>query len=169
MMDQKDIDSLFRLYYRPLCLYAARYLRDADDVEDIVQGAFVTFWEKSRAGQAPDSPKAYLYRIVHNRCIDALRKSGQDAIVNLEHLQEDVPDEEVVDRSFIWARLWTAIDRLPAKRREILLLNKRDGLSYAEIASRLGISESTVHNQLTKAMRTLRTGADTIFFKVFLW
>ncbi len=169
MMDQKDIDSLFRLYYRPLCLYAARYLAVADDVEDIVQGAFVAYWEKSRAGQAPDSPKAYLYRIVHNRCIDALRKGGKETTVQLEHLQGDIPDEELVDRSFLWARLWTAIDRLPAKRREILLLNKRDGLSYAEIASRLGISESTVHNQLTKAMRTLRTGADTIFFKVFLW
>ena len=167
-MDQ-NIDALFRLYYRPLCLYATRYLRDADDVEDIVQGAFVTFWEKSRNGQAPDSPKAYLYRIVHNRCIDALRKSGQETIVNLEHLQEDVPDEEVVDRSFIWARLWTAIDRLPARRREILLLNKRDGLSYAQIAQKMGISESTVHNQLTKALHTLRTGADPLFFKMFLW
>ena len=167
-MDQ-NIDALFRLYYRPLCLYAARYLRNADDVEDIVQSAFVAFWEKSRAGQAPDSPKAYLYRIVHNRCIDTLRKSGQEAIVNLEHLQEDVPDEETVDRSFIWARLWTAIDRLPARRREILLLNKRDGLSYVQIAQKMGISESTVHNQLTKALHTLRTGADPLFFKMFLW
>lgn len=167
-MDQ-NIDALFRLYYRPLCLFAARYLLDADDVEDIVQGAFVTCWEKSRSGQAPDSPKAYLYRIVHNRCIDTLRKSGQEEIINLEHLQEDVPDEEVVDRSFVWARLWTAIDCLPTRRREILLLNKRDGLSYAEIAQKMGISESTVHNQMTKALRTLRTGADHLFFKMFLW
>ena len=84
-------------------------------------------------------------------------------------MQEDLPDEETVDRSFIWARLWTAIDRLPAKRRQILLMSKRDGLSQAEIASRMGISESTVHNQLTKALRTLRDGADQIFFKIFLW
>ena len=169
MMEPKHIDGLFRLYYRPLCLYAARYLRDADDVEDIVQLSFVTFWEKSRSGQAPDSPKAYLYRIVHNRCIDALRNSSRESVVNLEHLQEDVPDEEAVDRSFVWARLWTAIDRLPARRREILLLNKRDGFSYAQIAQKMGISESTVHNQLTKALHTLRTGSDTVFFKMFLW
>lgn len=141
-------------------MYATRFLHDAGAVEDIVQGAFTAIWEKSRAGQEPDSPKAYLYRIVHNRCIDALRKGGQDAVIDLEHLKEDVPDEETVDRSFIWARLWTAIDRLPAKRREILLLNKRDGLSYAEIAQKMGISENTVHNQLAKALQTLRDGAD---------
>ena len=169
MKASRDIDQLFRLYYRPLCLYAARYLHDADAVEDIVQGAFLTYWEKSRAGQEPDSPKSYLYRIVHNRCIDVLRKGGQEATIDLEQLKEDVPDEETVDRSFIWARLWTAIDRLPAKRREILLLNKRDGLSYAEIARKMGISESTVHNQLTKALHTLRTGADHVFFTIFLW
>ena len=150
-------------------MYATRFLHDAGAVEDIVQGAFNAIWEKSRAGQEPDSPKAYLYRIVHNRCIDALRKGGQDATVNIEQMQEDLPDEETVDRSFIWARLWTAIDRLPAKRRQILLMSKRDGLSYAEIARRMGISESTVHNQLTKALRTLRDGADQVFFKIFLW
>ena len=169
MKASRDIDQLFRLYYRPLCLYAARYLRDAVAVEDIVQGAFMTCWEKISAGQEPDSPKSYLYRIVHNRCIDVLRKGGQEATIDLEHLKEDVPDEETVDRSFIWARLWTAIDRLPAKRREILLLNKRDGLSYAEIARKMGISENTVHNQLTKALHTLRTGADQVFFTIFLW
>ena len=168
-MKATAIDTLFRLYYRPLCLYAARYLHDADAVEDIVQGSFIAYWEKAKSGKEPDTPKAYLYRIVHNGCIDVLRKGGQDAALDLEHLQEDIPDEEIVDRSFIWARLWTAIDCLPAKRREILLLNKRDGLSYAEIARKLGISENTVHNQLTKALHTLRNGADQVFFTIFLW
>ena len=169
MMDRRDIDQLFRLYYRPLCLYAARYIHDAATVEDIVQAAFIAFWEKSTSGGQPDAPKSYLYRIVHNRCIDSLRQGGRDAIIELERLREDVPDEETVDRSFLWARLWTAIDRLPAKRREILLLSKRDGLSYAEIARRMGISENTVHNQLTKALHTLRAGSDQVFFTFFLW
>lgn len=168
-LKETAFDNLFRLYYRPLCMYAARYLRDADAVEDIVQGAFVAYWEKTGSGKEPDAPKSYLYRIVHNRCIDALRKGGQDATIDLEHLKEDVPDEETVDCSFIWARLWTAIDRLPTKRREILLLSKRDGLSYAEIAQKMGISENTVHNQLAKALQTLRDGADQVFFKIFLW
>ena len=168
-MKETVIDTLFRLYYRPLCLYAARYLRDADAVEDIVQGAFIAYWEKTKSGKALDAPKSYLYRIVHNRCIDVLRKGGQNATIDLEHLREDIPDEEIVDRSFIWARLWTAIDRLPEKRRQILLMNKRDGLSFAEIARKLGISENTVHNQLTKALHTLRTGADQVFFLFFLW
>ena len=171
-MKRFDIDDLFRLYYRPLCLYAARFVRDADAVEDLVQAAFVALWERVQGGgRSPDSPKAYLYRMVHNRCIDAIRQAGKEAdgSVPVEMLAEDVPDEETVDRSFVCARLWTAIDALPPKRREILLLSKRDGLSHAEIAARMGISESTVHNQLTKALQTLRTGTDRVFFKIFIW
>ena len=169
MKTRPDIDELFRLYYRPLCMYGARFLGEADAVEDVVQGAFVSLWERQKAGMAVDSPKAYLYRMVHNRCIDVIRRGARETEVSIDQLTYDVPDEEAVDRSFVWARLWTAIDRLPEKRREILLLSKRDGLSYVEIARRMGISESTVHNQLTKALQTLRSGADQIFFKMFLW
>jgi RNA polymerase sigma-70 factor (ECF subfamily) len=164
-----DIDDLFRLYYRSLCMYGARFLSDADAVEDVVQAAFVSLWERLQAGGQVDQPKSYLYRTVHNRCIDEIRQRKPETQVSLGQLTYDVPDEESVDRSFLWARLWTSIDALPPKRREILLLSKRDGLSQAEIAARLGISESTVHNQLTKALQTLRSGVDPVFFKIFLW
>lgn len=55
-----DIDRLFRLYYRPLCLYATHYLKDPDAVEDIVQDAFEALWEKMAVSDI-QSPKSYLY------------------------------------------------------------------------------------------------------------
>ena len=51
-----DIDRLFRLYYRPLCLYATHYLKDPDAVEDIVQDAFEALWEKMAVSDI-QSPK----------------------------------------------------------------------------------------------------------------
>ena len=162
-----EIDRLFQKYYRPLCLYASRFLTDADRVEDIVQGAFVSLWEMHRAGRVPEWPKAYLYRIVHNRCIDDIRRTGKGSQIDVSSLVEDVPDEEAVERSFVWARLWTAIDGLPERRRQILLMNKRDGITCQEIARRMGISENTVHNQLAKALKTLRDGASKIIHFVF--
>lgn len=53
-----DIDRLFRLYYRPLCLYATHYLKDPDAVEDIVQDAFEALWEKMAVSDI-QSPKSY--------------------------------------------------------------------------------------------------------------
>ena len=154
------------MYYRPLCLYASRFGLGTGPVEDLVQDAFIAYWEKERAGTAPDSPKSYLYRTVHNRCIDALRRAGRELPSEVD---PQLPDEEAVDRSFLWARLWTAIDRLPERRRQILLLNKRDGLTCSEIALRMGISEATVRNQLAKALKSLREGRSHIFSLFLCW
>lgn len=161
----EDIDSLFRSFYRPLCLYASRFMLDSEAVEDLVQDVFIAYWNRLQDGMpVPSSPKSYLYRSVHNKCLDTLRKTDASRI---EGVGYDVVDEEAEDRSFIWAKLWTAIDKLPEKRREILLMNKRDGMTYSEIASQLGISENTVHAHIAKALKTLREGAKKIFLFFF--
>ena len=69
-----------------------------------------------------------------------------------------------VARSFHEAELWNVIDNLPRRCREVLLLAKRDKLKYSEIAQRMGISEKTVENQMSKALRLLRRQKPTIFY-----
>lgn len=166
MSAEKDIERLFRLYYRPLCLYAAKFLADTETVEDVVQSVFISYWDRFHAGMVPSSPKSYLYRSVHNKCLDELK--GRTALVDIGSVDYDIVDEPDVDRSFIRARLWTALDGLPEKRRTILLMNKRDGMTYSEIASELGISENTVHVHITKALKILREGAEKIILNFFV-
>lgn len=136
------MDTLFRRHYRALCLYAVHFLHDLDAAEDLVQDSFVAYWEK---GEIMASEQAYLYRMVHNRCIDILRKDQPAA------LPEELSMEETIDRSEKEARLWVAIERLPEQRRRCLIMAKRDGLSYKEIAAELGISENTVRNHIARA------------------
>lgn len=157
-MAKMNVEELFRMYYRPLCLYASHFLGDLDACEEVVQAGFAAFWEKVQKGEDPDSPKSYLYVTVRNQCINALRRKplpGMDAVP----LDPDVlPDEADVDRSFEEAGIWTAIERLPKRRREILLMNKRDGIPADEIAAHFGISERTVQNQVSLALKALRRG-----------
>ncbi len=170
MVRTADIDSLFRLYYRPLCVYALHYLKDKDLIEDLVQEAFTAYWMKQAASDGIDSPRAYLYTAVRNRCIDVLRKE-QRRNVCLDSVGEDVlpiedgvviSDDEAVDNSFREARIWSAIDRLPAKRRRIFLMSRRDGMKYSEIAQSLGLSENTVRNQISKALDSIRQGVKKV-------
>lgn len=155
----KGIEILFKGLYRPLCLYALHYVEDIDAAEDIVQEAFLAYWKHSQVSSAPVSPKAYLYTSVRNFCIDILRKKAPDQI-DLDKIPIDtesvITDEEAQARSESEARLWSAIDRLPAQRRQLLLMSKRDGLTYSEIASELGLSVFTVRNQISRALSSLR-------------
>ncbi len=136
--------------------------------EDVVQDCFVTLWEKLEGGMIVANRRAYLYTTVRNRCLDNLRKKG----VQTESLRPYdtygmIEDDEAQDRSHVEARLWTAIDSLPEKCREVFLLSKRDGMKYEEIADELGISVNTVRNQISKALKILKDGAVKIFMFFF--
>lgn len=106
--------------------------------------------------------------MVRNKCIDHLREEMsvmRDVLpVDLDSIVSDDESEKI---SRIEARLWTAIDNLPERCREIFLLNKCDGLKYQEVADKMGLSVHTVDNQISKALRLLRNKADKIYYFVF--
>lgn len=161
-------ESLFMYNFRPLCLYALHYVGDTDMAEDIVQECFASLWEKIQQGAPVRNRRAYLYMAVRNRCLDQLRRKGVPA----ESLRPYdsygiIDDDEAEARSQTEARLWTAIDSLPEKCREIFILNKRDGLKYEEIAQELNLSVNTVRNQVSKALRMLKEGVIKIYTLFF--
>ena len=153
------------MYYRPLCLYALHYLGHTDGVEDIVQESFTALWQQE---MPVNHVKGWLYAAVRNRCIDALRRSGRTETLPCDW---DGPssDDEAAGRSEREARLWAAVDALPEMRRRCLLMAKRDGLSYKEIAQDLGLSENTVRNHISRALETLREEGPQILNAVFLF
>ncbi len=156
---------LFRNYYRPLCLYALHYLHDTEQAEDAVQDCFVRLLEQT---VKPQNARAWLYAAVRNRCIDILRRRHPtiDDTSTAAYL-DGLSDEEAQERSVNEAALWDIIDQLPARQREVLLMAKRDGRTYAEIANQLGISVKTVEHLLSRAMKKLR-GRKNSFFLTFL-
>ncbi|WP_170148109.1 RNA polymerase sigma-70 factor [Marinoscillum furvescens] len=158
--DPHAFAKVFEDYYQRLHSYAQRFLDTSEDAEEAIQEVFVKFWEKCE-DLAPDSSiKSYLYRSVHNTCLNTLKHQKvkdsyrQYVIHYLEHSQEmhteQLPNDEVSKR------IYSAIDDLPARCSEIFKLSRYEGLKYQEIADHLGISIKTVEVQMGKALRTLR-------------
>ena len=154
-----NIEKLFKDYYRPLCLFSLRFTLDTDASEDIVQECFITLLSHN-----PEKPVPYLYASVRNRSLMWLRDRKPMA-----EIPEDLPMEEVVERSQEDARLWQAVDRLPDKRRQCLVMAKRDGMSYAEIAQELGLSVNTVRNNISKALESLRKASKNNYSFILLF
>ena len=102
--------------------------------------------------------------MVRNHCLDHLRKKG----ISTESLKPYdtygiIDDDDAQERSQTEAKLWTAIDSLPEKCREVFILSKRDGLKYEEIAEELGLSVNTVRNQISKALKVLKEGVHKLY------
>ena len=171
----KEIDLIFQQYYRPLCLYALHYLHDLDEAEDVVQDCFVRLLEaekrdanssvSSLSMSNPQNLKSFLYAAVRNASIEKLRRKNpivQD--ISPSDLSGVISDEQAVDSASREAELWTAIEQLPERCREIFLMSKRDGMTYREIAEELCLSEKTVEHQISKALKTLRGKKGDFFF-----
>lgn len=83
-------------------------------------------WKRKEKGFEVSGLKSYLYSMVRNRCIDILKKDSLiDGNVQPSDLEEILSDEECEEWSYEEARIWTAIEALPEKCKEVFLLAKR--------------------------------------------
>ena len=169
-------DAIFRQWYEPLCRYACRLADgDMDEAEDIVQQSFVKLWEYRMRLDVNWSLKAYLYKTVHNACLNRLRSRNVRSKYldyNAQQLNDmhTLPDDTSPE---LLERFQRAMDALPPQCRHIFELSRFETLKYREIADQLGISVKTVETQMGKALRVMRTQlADylvTFFGAACLW
>ena len=136
-----EFERIFKEFYKPLCLFALRFTEKMEDAEDVVQQVFADVWDKNSHDMVIANFKSYLYQAVRNRSLTLIAQSS-DMLQTTECIAdiEDLSEEEQIYQSERDARLWAAIDGLPAERKKIFLLSKRDGLKYQEIAEELQIS-----------------------------
>lgn len=128
--------------------------RSETDVADVVQEAYVRLLRAREAGEV-SSPKAFLFAVARNLALDRFRHRQvirtEPLVENeaLSVLEEGDGIPETVARNQELEILTEAIQSLPDRCRQIFTLRKVYGLSQAEIAARLGVSENTVSAQLT--------------------
>jgi len=159
--NERAFESVFRQYYAPLCRYASQLLPDSDEAEEEVQAMFLAVWEKREGLYISVSLKSYLYRAVHNRCLNRLKHASvrDGHREHTRYLGEATVESpvQILIGDELASRLQVAIQKLPEQCRLAFTLSRFDELKYGEIAAQLGISIKTVENQIGKALRILRT------------
>ncbi|AQG78376.1 RNA polymerase sigma-70 factor [Spirosoma montaniterrae] len=165
-------EGVFRQYYAPLCRYASPIVGDTDEAEEVVQSVFVTIWERRESLLITTSLKAYLYRAVHNRCLNRISQQTNQAQHRQQAASELYADAVSPTQALLAdelsTRLQRAIGRLPEQCRRAFELSRFEELSYKEIADQLGIATKTVENQIGKALRILRTELSDCL-PLFVW
>ncbi len=157
-MSAKQFEEIFKKYYHELGKYALKYLRDVDLSDEIVQEVFVRLWKKRESLSNVDNIRAYLYSMVRNASIDYLRKGqpnfmedGLDQLVDIGH-----SDENLAENHDLNIYIEKALKKLPKKCYAIFALKRFENLSTKETAKELNISEKTVENQMTIALKKIK-------------
>jgi RNA polymerase sigma-70 factor, ECF subfamily len=132
--------------------------------EDIVQEAFLSLWRSgSGYDRARGSVRSWVLSAVHNRAVDALRRTGAKAgrDVSDEGIAERIPAREATDaeveRREESRRVRGALDELPADQRQVIELAYFGGLSHSQIAEMLDLPPGTVKGRMRLGLNKLRS------------
>jgi RNA polymerase sigma-70 factor (ECF subfamily) len=163
-MSQDALDDWFMREVVSLEPMLTRFLqrnwRNEAEISDLRQEAYARVYEAARR-ERPQLVKPFLFQTARNLMIDRLRRQS---VVSLESMVDvdwlNVSDDRPSSEAYVAARqelrlLQAALDKLPPRCRQVVLMRKVEGFSQREVAKEMGITVETVENQVAKGMRLL--------------
>ena len=156
---EPDLTALVRDYSGLLYRVALSVLRNPAEAEDVVQDAFLRVLQRRHSLAAVIDLRPWLVRIAWNLALDRVRRarpSQLDDLFAAGLVSADLPADQALAEAGQIKQVLCAMERLPKKERQALLLSAMDELSTAEIGDILGRSESSVRSLLFRARAHLR-------------
>lgn len=158
--DHKAFTAIYDRYAGKIFYQVNQMLRDAEVAKDLVQELFITVWSKADHIKAEAKLGGYLYVAAQNTVFKYIQRSKlEDSYLkSLAEFSTELSNNttEQLDEKELHALIEQYIKELPPKMREVFELSRMQELSYHEIALQLAISEQTVKNQVSSALKILR-------------
>lgn len=159
---ERAFEALVQRYRRPLLAYCRRLLLRDERAEDALQQGLLQAWLALQDGCAVREAKPWLYRIIHNCALNALRVSGYDYNTLSESLRGADAPEHDLDRRIAVRQTLAGLAALPELQREALMRTALDGHSHEQVARALGLSEGALRGLVYRARATLRAAATAL-------
>lgn len=153
----KTFEGYYKEHYKEFFLASYKYVKDVAIAQEVVNDVFIKIWQDAGNITIESSLKAYLYRAVINRSINALNKKKREMQnqKELTYLQQDTYEQKEIEVNELKVKLYRAIDALPEQCKRVFLMSRFDNMKQQEIADELGISIKTVKNHITHALKQL--------------
>ncbi|MFH5834343.1 RNA polymerase sigma-70 factor [Halalkalibaculum sp. DA3122] len=173
--DRSAFKKIFRAYYKRLHGFARSYVGSVEEAEDIVQEVFLNIWAQRESWDPPGTVKSYLFTAVKNKALNVIRhqrvidETEDEVAQRFEELKETDDSKSDAEIRKLRQDIEEGINQLPPRCRQIFLLNRRSGLTYAEIAEVLDLSIGTVNTQMGRALKRLRDYLSDYFTIAVAW
>lgn len=158
--EQTSFKIVYNRYWEPLYKKALHRLGNSADAQDVVQEVFVSLWRHRDTVEVETTLAPYLFTALKYSIITQVyrkAKKGMTVPLAVEELEQiEITTEELLEFKELQSILYTEVEALPERMREIYRLSRIEHLQIAEIAKRLNISEQTVKNTLSIALKRLR-------------
>lgn len=156
-LENNTRDEIIAQYQKPLLNFIRARVGVSEDAEDILQEVWLQFAHRD-SGDSLQSESGWLYRVARNKIIDHYRRISPEWLEDLvydDYLEEEEEDE-IDDADVFWEEFYEALNTLPAKQREVFVMNEMEGLTLQEIADESGEKLKTIISRKGYAVRRLR-------------
>lgn len=174
--DELAFRHVFDQYSGRIYRLAFRFLKNAEQSEEIVQETFIKLWTSRQRLDPSGNLWLYLYVIAKRLSFNALREISKSAVLTeklIYHITEiHNRTEEDILANELETYTENLISQLPRQQQLIFKLSRVDGLSHKEIAEQLHISQNTVKNHMVDALKTIKARlryADLIYFLILIF
>ena len=157
--DREAFSMLYKQYWEKVYHFCGLYLNNRDVAEDVVQEVFIKVWESREFIREDDNFKGLLFIITRNLIFNHHRKNVNEDFYKmtvLSAMDTSYDLEEEITAYNLGEYIDHLIEELPERRRVIFNLSRKEHNSYKEIAFQLNISEKTVENQISEALKFLK-------------
>lgn len=151
----RGLEEIIRAYYPLVTGVCRSFLGDEDDARDRAQDICLKILDGLDSFKRGSSLKTWIYRISVNACLDELRSRKRRDADRIEGTVHDRDFHGDHDSREMARAVRSALDRLPAKDRAVIILKEFEGKRYREIADILGCSIGTVESRLHRAREKL--------------
>ena len=160
--DDKDaFKSLYNRYSKKIYFFSLKYLGSNVEAEELVQSVFINVWENRESLDASNSVKSYIYKAAVNYIYNFLKKKTIHArFIESQLHNEEIHSNLTYEQVFfhdLERSINSIFETLPSQQQKIFRLNRDEGLTHLEIATKLNLSVRTVENQMYRALKTIRT------------
>jgi RNA polymerase sigma-70 factor (ECF subfamily) len=158
--DEHAFKSIYEEYHSQLYFFALRFLKSRQLSEEIVHDVFLKLWETKHLLNTSLSFKSYLYTITKNLVLNVISRADKELKIKNEIISYSPSSHNIVEDDITYheyeAIAHAAISRLPAQRQVVFRMCRLEGLTYEEVAEKLGISKGTVSDHMVKAVRSIK-------------
>ncbi len=158
--DEHAFAEIYSRYAESLVGFASSKLFDLEDARDIIHDVFVKLWQEREQLQVDRDLKAYLFKLTRYRIVDKIRKNitreEYAAMVQALAVRYEPGIEQQIAAKELQQSIHKFLDELSPRVKEIYLLSREENLTIPEIAAQLQLSEQTIKNQLSAALKHLR-------------
>ncbi|MFC0780228.1 RNA polymerase sigma-70 factor [Flavobacterium sp. HJSW_4] len=157
MNNPEVFEKTYNQYWKKLNAFSYTMTQDKDLAQNIVQDVFVDLWERKEELNI-NAIEPFLFRAVKNQVFKHYQNNRFDKTILEEKFEDYIIDNFSTIDPEVMDLLYSLLDKLPEKRKEVLLMYKFQDMTIDQIADELGISKQTVKNQISSAVKQLREG-----------